>query len=235
MVLFYASQVSGDFIELSGEESKHCTATLRMGEGDIVHVTDGKGYFYKCEILSAKKGKPVQVTILEKTSQTDSRNYRLHIAIAPTKNLARFEWFLEKAVEIGIDEITPLISEHSERKTIRADRLEKITIAAMKQSLKAMLPVLNPAIRLNNFLERDFKGYQLFAGYCGLGSELLKLHYKAGHNAVFLIGPEGDFSHNEIKVAASKGFVPVSFGNSRMRTETAGIVACHSIYLLNQL
>jgi 16S rRNA (uracil1498-N3)-methyltransferase len=161
------------------------------------------------------------------------QNYFLHIGIAPTKSMDRFEWFLEKAVEIGIDEITPVFCAHSERIKMKTDRLQKILISAMKQSLKAYLPKLNEPSDLKSLLLKDLKG-QKFIAYCESGEEdELQRVYRRGEDAVILIGPEGDFSSEEVSIAEKKEFIPISLGKSRLRTETAGIVACHTILLMN--
>jgi 16S rRNA (uracil1498-N3)-methyltransferase len=157
------------------------------------------------------------------------------MAVAPTKNIDRFEWFLEKATEIGVDEITPLFCEHSEREIVKLQRLEKVLVSAMKQSLKAWLPILHPPVKFNEFVSKERKG-QKFIGYCETGIEsALSTIYIPGNDTVILIGPEGDFSKHEVDHATKSGFLPVSLGSSRLRTETAGIVACHSIGILNSL
>ena len=233
MKLFYVPDISADDIELPAEESHHIINVLRLQKGDQLEITNGRGELYQCEIIGTDK-KRVSAIIKRQLSIEQDRNYKLHIAIAPPKNINRFEWFLEKATEIGIDEITPIITENSERKELRIERLEKIVIAAMKQSLKAYKPVLNPVISLDDFLQHKYADYQLFIAYCGMEDRgFLKNLYKAGNNATILIGPEGDFSNDEVRLAKEKGYRTVSLGGSRLRTETAGIVACHAIYLLN--
>ncbi len=234
MWLFYVPEISGDKVSLPEEESAHCIHVLRLKPGHAITLTDGRGYFYEAIIESQKK-KLVMVRIQNKRKEHTDRKYRLHIAIAPTKNISRFEWFLEKSTEIGIDEITPLITQHSERKGIRSGRLDKIILSAMKQSLKATKPLLNPAITFNEFIGHKYPDYQLFIAYCGMkDKDLLKNLYQMGSNALILIGPEGDFAPEEVDRAIKEGFTAVSFGNSRLRTETAGITACHSLYILNQ-
>jgi len=158
----------------------------------------------------------------------------LHIAIAPTKNIDRIEWFLEKATEIGIDEITPLICIHSERRTVNAERLNKVIIAAMKQSLKAYLPKLNKETKIEEFIRQQTTSSK-FIGYCSGDTQKLKDMYKSGNDAVILIGPEGDFSEGEVMKAKENGFIPINLGNSRYRTETAALVACHTINLMNDV
>jgi 16S rRNA (uracil1498-N3)-methyltransferase len=232
MHLFYAPVVNPGQNILGEQESWHCTRVLRLTEGGIIHLTDGKGNLYECAIeLASPKNCVVKVISIHKEYM--KRKEYLHVGIAPTKNMDRFEWFLEKATEIGIDEITPLFSAHSERIRIKTDRLQKILIAAMKQSLKAYLPKLNEAESLKSVLTRDFAG-QKFIGYCETGEEEeLQKVYQKGSDALILIGPEGDFSSEEILQAEKNGFIPISLGKSRLRTETAGIVACHTITLLN--
>lgn len=234
MWLFYVPEISGDLVVLPEEESLHCVNVLRLKPGHTVSLTDGKGFFYEAVIGQLKK-KQVAVHVINRRKVETNRNYKLHIAIAPTKNISRFEWFLEKATEIGIDEITPLITNHSERKDIRADRMEKILLSAMKQSLKATLPKLNSVTSFTDFIQHKYSDYQLFIAYCGMKDiTLLKEVYPSGKNALILIGPEGDFAPEEVEKAVQENYTVISLGDSRLRTETAGIVACHSFYLLNQ-
>ncbi|NOY49698.1 MAG: 16S rRNA (uracil(1498)-N(3))-methyltransferase [Chlorobi bacterium] len=234
MNLFYAPGINGGFYTLPKEESKHIVKVLRRIEGDIVYFTDGKGWFYETKIINAAQSR-CEVEILKKLEGDDKLGYNIHIAIAPTKNNDRLEWFLEKTTEIGIGEITPIICEQSERKVVKAERLEKVITSAVKQSLKSYRPILNNQLKLKSFLEQDFDG-QKFIAYIDkdVGLELTKA-YKRGENALVLIGPEGDFRPDEVEMAKQKGFVPVSLGKSRLRTETAGVVACHTINLLNSI
>jgi 16S rRNA (uracil1498-N3)-methyltransferase len=233
MQLFYVSGVEGNTCVLSEEESWHCMKVLRLSEGDPIDLTDGIGNFYH-GILTKVHHKGCLVEI--DTSHPDPKHpVHLHIAIAPTKNNDRFEWFLEKATEIGIDEITPLFCEHSEREVVKPQRLEKVLVSAMKQSLKAWLPELNEPARFKDFLNRDFEG-QKFIGYCETGNESELQHvYTRGSDALILIGPEGDFSKSEVEQAVKYGFTPISLGPARLRTETAGVVACHTIRLMNRM
>jgi len=227
MQLFYCPEVFEGSSCLSKEESKHCVKILRKQEGDTIHLIDGLGTFYKVKITLAS---PKQVLFkIEKTWKEELRPYSLHIAIAPTKNNDRFEWFLEKATEIGIDEITPIICDHSERKVIKNERMEKIILAASKQSLKAKLPLLNPAISFKEFLSKQHLS-DCFIAHCE-GQDKTSLQSVVSKNTLILVGPEGDFSSNEIERALSKGIKAVNLGKSRLRTETAGIVACHTIAL----
>jgi len=224
MQLFYLKNPKDEII-LSTEESKHATKVLRRDEGDILDFTDGKGGGYKAEITVANN-KKCRLKIISRKQKEKQHNYHLHIAIAPTKNIDRFEWFLEKATEIGIDEITPIICNRSERKIIKTERGNRILLSAMKQSLKYHLPKLNEAISLNDFIKQDLKGTRYIA-HCENAKKLnLKTANKA-ERTVILIGPEGDFSPKEIELALQNQFQAVSLGTSRLRTETAGIIAVH--------
>ena len=219
--------------ELPEEEAGHCIRVLRLTEGDEILVTDGKGTFYKAAISRAHH-KHCEVSILESWQQPALWNFRLHIAVAPTKNMDRMEWFAEKATEIGIDAITCLNCRFSERREIKPARLEKILISAMKQSQKATLPQLEGMTDFKSFVSQPFDGRK-FIAHCEDGDKtLLKQTYRPGENVLVLIGPEGDFSPEEIELALKKGFEPISLGDSRLRTETAALVACHTIHVLNQ-
>ena len=232
MNLFYTPEIPGDSFTLNSEESKHIIRVLRMKSGDSVRFTDGKGFFYECEITDPNP-KACQLILTEKSAGSDRRPFRLHIAMAPTKNISRFEWFLEKATEIGIDLVTPVICKHSERKEIKPGRLERVLIAAMKQSLKSKLPLLENTCSFDELLKRSFSG-QKFIAYIHDDVTLeLSEAYQALQDALVLIGPEGDFSPDEVERAREQGFQPVKLGPSRLRTETAGLVACHTINLLN--
>jgi 16S rRNA (uracil1498-N3)-methyltransferase len=219
-------------INLGSEESLHCIKVLRMRTGETLHLTDGFGNLYEGQILAQDlKSCPVMITSV--THDYGKRPFRLHIAVAPTKNIARFEWFLEKATEIGVDEITPLICEHSERVQIRIDRLQKIILSAAKQSLKTYLPVLHEPVKFNDFIRLNHPASR-FVAYVEEHQTLhLKTAYQNGDCTV-LIGPEGDFSSTEMDSAIQHGFNPVSLGPSRLRTETAAIVACHIINIVNE-
>lgn len=219
--------------ELPEEEAQHCARVLRLGVGDEITLTDGKGYFYQAEITAASN-KRCLVSIRETVFQEPLWTCHLHIAMAPTKNMDRNEWFAEKATEIGFDELTFLNCRYSERKVIKNERIEKILISAIKQSLKARLPKLKEMMDFDKFIAQDFQG-QKFIAHCYEGEKpLLKNVLKAGEDALVLIGPEGDFSEEEVKKAIERGFVPISLGRSRLRTETAALVACHTLNLLNQ-
>ena len=226
MQLFYLEHPEKEII-LSAEESKHATRVLRKKEGDILNFTDGKGGFYKAEITLADSRK-CRLKIVSSDQKEKQHNYHLHIAIAPTKNMDRFEWFLEKATEIGIDEITPIICSRSERKVIKTERGNRILLSAMKQSLKYHLPKLNEAINLNDFIKQDFEGAKYIA-HCEDGEKKELKTINKTEKSLILIGPEGDFSPKEIELALQNQFKAVSLGTSRLRTETAGIIAAHTI------
>ena len=226
MQLFYLENPK-DQIILSAEESKHATKVLRKKEGDILDFTDGKGYFYKAKITVADTRK-CRLEIISSEQKEKQHNYHLHIAIAPTKNMDRFEWFLEKATEIGIDEITPIICSRSERKVIKTERCNRILLSAMKQSLKFHLPKLNEAISLNDFIKQDFEGTKYIA-HCEEGNKTELKEKKKEKRTLMLIGPEGDFSPTEIEMVLQYQFKAISLGTSRLRTETAGIIAAHTI------
>ena len=233
MNLFYTPDIASGLYTLNEEESRHCQKVLRLREGDMINLTDGKGTMFEARISDAR-GRNVQIEIMHREENYGRRDFYLHLAVAPTKNIDRFEWFLEKATEIGVDEITPLICEHSERRHLRIDRLEKVITAAMKQSLKAYHPLLNQASGFQEFIAQKQKGQLFIAHLEDEDPVLLQSAYKKKNDVTILIGPEGDFSHNELESAGRKSFMTVSLGNTRLRTETAGIVACHSIRLLNQ-
>ena len=231
MNLFYTPDINSEIYILNEEESIHCVRVLRLRKDDTVFLTNGKGTLYKSIIIDDDQ-KHCSVKIIETSHNYNKRNYYLHIAIAPTKNIDRFEWFLEKATEIGIDEITPLICKHSERKTINAERLNKIISSAMKQSLKTYLPLLNKEKTFNDFISQDFNASKFICHY-NENNKNLKDIYLHGNDAIIMIGPEGDFDDNEIIKATGKNFVQINLGNNRYRTETASIMACHTVHLVN--
>ena len=226
MQLFFTENTNDEFI-LPSEESKHITKVLRKKEGDKINFTDGKGNFIIAEITTSDIRK-TRVKVIEKIEKVKQHNYYLHVAIAPTKNIDRFEWFLEKSCEIGIDEITPIICERSERKIIKIERCNRILLSAMKQSLKYHLPKLNEGISFQDFIKKDFKGSKYIA-HCEEGKKTELRKEKKGSRKLILIGPEGDFSSTEIKIALQNEFKSIKLGNSRLRTETAGLVAVHTI------
>lgn len=237
MQLFYhpdAIQIRQELF-FSKEESRHIVKVLRKNSGDILELTNGKGVFFKSQITTASPNK-CGVVLTEKSLQ-DPLPYKLHLAVAPTKANDRFEWFLEKATEIGITEITPIYCEHSERKKIKPERYEKIIQSAMKQSLNAFLPQLNKAVSFSEFVKNPtHNSFQKFIAHCAQGEKKsLKSQLQPKQNVLVLIGPEGDFALSEIEMALKNKFLPVSLGESRLRTETAAIVACHSVAFVNEL
>jgi 16S rRNA (uracil1498-N3)-methyltransferase len=235
MNVFYTPDIFGNNYSLDEQESRHCIKVLRLRTGDEIYLVDGKGGFYKASLTDAHP-KSCQLTIIEKEENFQKRNYYFHLAIAPTKNVDRIEWLLEKAVEIGIDEFTPVICERSERKTLNIERLEKIAVSAMKQSIKAFVTRINPCIPFRNFIKHASEEIKMVA-YCNSGDGVSRTSintiYKPGLSALSLIGPEGDFSQTEIKLALESGFKGVTMGNSRLRVETAGLYSCFALYHLN--
>ncbi len=230
MQLFYITDIAGESCLMDRSESHHCIKVLRLKAGDTVHFVDGVGGFYQ-GVIEEDDPKACLVRIVKHTVDFGNREYGLHIAIAPTKNTERFEWFLEKVTEIGIDEITPLICGHSERRQVRADRLENILISAMKQSVKARKPILNEMVTFEAFLGKTFDGCNRYIAHClenEKRDELLTTPNK-GLQYLVLIGPEGDFTPEEVKQATDKGYKAVTLGSSRLRTETAGVVTAQII------
>ena len=234
MHLFYTPDIQPQhkaFI-LNEEESKHAVRVLRLSAGEQLQLVDGKGGRYAAVITDAHPKRTV-LEIHSVATGDGKRPYHLHIAIAPTKNIDRVEWFLEKATEVGVDEITPIICDHSERTTVKPERLQKVVVAAMKQSQRAYLPKINPAIRFADFVKGALPG-KCFIAHCAAGEKRhLSQTLQPGEAAVILIGPEGDFSAAEIDVAVRGGFVPITFGRARLRTETAALVACVEMHLLH--
>jgi len=232
--LFYHPDIDENTATFSfdAEESNHLVKAMRKQAGDIVHVTNGRGWGFEAEIT---ENDPKKCTLeVKQTRRYAKRNYYLHMAVAPTKMNDRYEWFLEKAMEIGVDEITPVFCTHSERKQVKPKRFQKILIASLKQSLQYYLPKLNEAVALEDFLDRPYQGL-LFIAHCRESERYtLKRKALADHKVTILIGPEGDFSEEEVHTATKKGFTPISLGNNRLRTETAAIAACHTISLINE-
>lgn len=229
--IFYAPNIQQDNT-LPQDESAHCVRVLRKKEGDEILVTDGKGHFFDAEIVEAHQ-KHCVVNILQTIVEPKPWGNYLHIAFAPTKNLDRIEWFAEKATEIGIDQLTPLLCRYSERKEVKLPRIEKILVSAMKQSQKAVLPQLDEMTSFSNFIKKPFDGQKFIAHCYPQEKQLLKTIYKTGGNVLILIGPEGDFSELEVQEALKCGFEPISLGESRLRAETAALVACNTIQILN--
>lgn len=234
MNIFYEPNIKQTLC-LNEDESRHAVKVLRFAAGDLLTVVDGKGGMYKCQIKTPND-KKCEIKIVEETQNYGLRDYYIHLIIAPTKNLDRIEWMVEKCVEIGINEISFIQTRYSERKEIKTIRIEKIAVGAMKQSLKAFLPKINEMISWKEFLKKDYSETQKMIAHLEEGDRKLiqQIAQPKGKYAV-LIGPEGDFSTEEINQALEKGFVPVTLGESRLRTETAGLVACHTLNIVNQL
>ena len=234
MQLFYNSEIkNGDStFFFDKEESKHIVKVLRKKESDKIFITNGLGYLFESEIILASE-KKCEVKIIKETFQQPDTFYT-HIAVAPTKMNDRLEWFLEKATEIGIHEITPIICDHSERKVYKIDRAEKIIQAAMKQSLHYYLPKINEPISLSQFVKSNIDGQKFIAHCEETDKKSFQKEIAKNEKVTILIGPEGDFSTKEINLAIANQFIPVTLGNTRLRTETAALVACHTIALLNE-
>lgn len=233
MHLFYAPDIKGDHYQLPEDESKHATRVLRLEMGDEVILTDGKGNWMPSEIIDAH-AKRCLIRVKEVNSNYQPLPYQLHMAVAPTKNISRFEWFLEKATEIGIHKIIALRTEHSERKDVKLNRLEKVITSAMKQSLKAWHPELEGMISFKDLINSEFSGKKFIAWCEAKPEERMEKHLSKGEKALILIGPEGGFSSTEIEAAKDQGFQAISISQSRLRTETAALVACHSVAFINQ-
>ena len=236
MQLFYTPDITPDNYTLNEEESKHCIRVLRLISGDKIILVDGKGGWYEAEI-SNDSPKHCSVAITKTIKEYGKRNHHLHLAIAATKNMDRLEWFIEKATEIGIDEISILNCINSERSVVKSERVNKVAVAAIKQSLKAYLPKINEMMDFKKFISSTtfFTG-QKFIAHCykDEAKPHLKTLYKKGGDVLILIGPEGDFSMEEVKHADSRGYKEISLGASRLRTETAALYACTTINLLNE-
>lgn len=234
MHIFYTPDITQNTYTLNEEESKHCVRVLRLTIGSIVNLVDGKGGFYTAEITSDNP-KKVSLSILKVETEFHKRNHYLHIAVAPTKNIDRIEWFLEKATELGIDEITPIITDRSERRIVKEDRLNKVITSAVKQSIKAYHPKLNDAISLDTFLKEPFDGDKLIAHCIDNGKKQYISKLVAPHQKyLILIGPEGDFTPDEVNLALNKGFKALTLGDNRLRTETAALSVCFEINYLNR-
>lgn len=235
MQLFYHPGISesDNQIVFPKEESRHIVKVLRKKEGDLLNVTNGKGFLFKTKIISIS-AQQCLASVIEVEAEA-APSYYLHLAVAPTKMNDRYEWFLEKATEIGVREITPVICDHSERKVVKLERYERVLQSAMKQSLHLNIPKLNETRDLKDFLSSELPGKKYIA-HCEEAKEKqsLKSQMLAGETSTILIGPEGDFSAAEIELALKSGWIPVNLGSSRLRTETAAIVACHTAALLNE-
>lgn len=234
MNVFFLPDAQLGTISFPEEESKHIVKVLRMKEGDGFCVTNGKGSLFDAELVDAHP-KRATADLSNQRSGYDIREFKLTIALAPTKLNERTEWFLEKATEIGIDEVKLFASYHSERRVANVERFKKIVVSAMKQSVKSKMPVVEEMVPFDKLVKQDFDGQKFIAWIDDDVKEQLCDLYKKGENAIVLIGPEGDFSKDEVELARENGFVPVSLGEARLRTETAAIVACHTIQLINQM
>ena len=235
MQLFYNPNIdeTTESFSFDKEESRHIIKVLRKKDSDILQVTNGLGLLFETQITLASDNKCI-VQVLSIKKKPESK-FHLHLAVAPTKMNDRFEWFLEKATEIGIQEITPVICDRSERKVINLDRFEKIILSAMKQSNETFLPKLNEAISFKEFIQQKNKGLQLIAHCEETDKKSLKEILKPNESVTMLIGPEGDFSEKEIALALENNFQPVTLGNTRLRTETAAVIACHSVVFFNEI
>lgn len=234
MIQFYAPDIEINPI-LPESDSQHCVRVLRMKSGDMIEVIDGKGYRYECQILEAHQ-KRTSVEIINKRHIPLSWSNNITIAVAPTKHLDRMEWLVEKMTEVGVNNIIPLLCRHSERKEIKTERLEKIAISAMKQSLKTFLPIIEPMTPIKKVI-CESEAQQKFIAYCdpSIPRLLFSKEYIANKDTIILIGPEGDFSQEEIKLALDNGFKPISLGDNRLRTETAALAACNTCHIINQI
>lgn len=235
MELFYAKDIEGSLVQLDQEESGHCVKVLRHRPGDSINIIDGKGSLYRCTLLDANP-KAATAHVESEEPGFGAHPYHLTMAVCPTKNLDRFEWFAEKATEIGVDVIAPVIGEHSERKVIKTERIDRIVLSAAKQSLKGAVPQVDQAVSVRQFIENAPEDALKLICYCFEGEQLRQsasevLEGSKSERICILIGPEGDFSLEEAKLALSRGWKPVHLGASRLRTETAAVVATTAVYL----
>lgn len=233
MHIFYTPDIKSDTYILNEEESKHCIKVLRLQSGNLLQLVDGRGGFYEA-LIEDPHPKRTKLRILNVQKEFGKRNHYLHIAIAPTKNIERTEWFLEKATEIGIDEITLLICDRSERRDVKADRLNKVITSAVKQSIKAYHPKLNQPQRFQDLILNDTEGQRFIAHCIESKKTTLKDQIKLNSRYLVLIGPEGDFTPSEVDYASERNFLPIALGNSRLRRETAALEACFEINFLNR-
>ena len=235
MELFYAYEVSGRFCRLDAEESGHCVRVLRHRTGDAIDVIDGLGTLYRCR-LTDDSPKGAEAEILEEKAGWGAHPYHLTIGCCPTKNNERFEWFVEKATELGVDCIVPLIGDHSERKVYKTERAQRIALSATKQSLKAQIPEMAQPVSVKDFIRQPAQGLKLIA-YCFDNPDVPRISIQDAlkasqdHNITILIGPEGDFSPEEAALALQNGYKPIHLGPSRLRTETAAVTAVEAVYL----
>ncbi len=233
MQIFYVPGISGSSCVMDPFESRHCIRVLRMAKDDSVTIVDGQGGLFR-GVITDPDPAACRIKITETVNGFEKRGYKLHMAVSPVKNQDRFEWFIEKSVEFGIDVITPIICRFTEKQKVKTERINNIIISAMKQSLKAYRPVLNEPVCFSEFIAKEHPGIKMIA-HCNPGYALKSIGhiYEKGMDSLILIGPEGDFSSEEIEMAMANGFTGISLGNSRLRTETAGIAACHSVYFIN--
>ena len=239
MELFYSRDIEGGICRLDQDESGHCIKVLRHRAGDEISVIDGCGTLYRCRITSDSH-KGVEAMVLSTEEGWGSHPYRLHMAVCPTKNNDRYEWFAEKACEIGMDEVSPVIGEHSERRIFKTSRIEKILVSAAKQSLKGAVPSVNEPVSVKEFIETygtpEHADSLKMIAYCFEDENIPRRSIKDvlgeynGSEIMILIGPEGDFSRAEAELALAKGFIPVHLGDSRLRTETAALTAVSAVY-----
>lgn len=236
MELFYSQDIEGGTCRLDHDESGHCIKVLRHRLGDEISVIDGRGTLYRCRIVSDSH-KEVVAQVIDSVQDWGGHPYRLHMAVCPTKNNDRFEWFAEKACEMGFDELSPIIGDHSERRILKTQRVEKILVSASKQSLKASVPMVNEPVSVKEFIAANASNDSLkLIAYCFDDERVPRRSIKEvlagyeGADVTVMIGPEGDFSHEEAELALNAGFIPVHLGASRLRTETAAIAAAAAAY-----
>lgn len=236
MQLFYTPDISGNLYTFSIEESRHAVQVLRLGSGDTVHLVDGRGGLYRALITDASP-KSCSVEVVDCQQDYGKRSYGLWMAVAPTKNIDRFEWFMEKATEIGLDRISAILCDRSERKIVKCERSQKVVLSAVKQSLKAFVPQVDELVKFDDFLSNDFGDYQKFIAHCDSNFERVEFSHvvDSGSDVLVMIGAEGDFSPSEIERAYAKGFKGVSLGTSRLRTETAALMATAIVAIKNQI
>ncbi len=237
MQLFYAPNITPPCYTLSEEESKHCVRVLRLGEGDTIHITDGRGNLFCCAITQASP-KRCSVEVTSTQSEFEKMPYLLTVAIAPTKSNDRYHWFLEKATEVGISQVIPIITHHSERRQVKRERDEKIITSAMKQSLKAYHPLLHESMSFSELVTRGGGAELKFIAHCGEaqssdGFVYLPNAVSAGVSVELLIGPEGDFSPEEVELAVANGYREITLGSQRLRTETAALTAVVMVNVVN--
>jgi 16S rRNA (uracil1498-N3)-methyltransferase len=236
MHLFYTPDITPENYTLSEDESKHCVRVLRLKTGDTIYLIDGRGGWHEAKIKDDNP-KRCAVMLVNSRFEVGKRNWHLHVAIAPTKNMERLEWFVEKATEMGIDEISLVITDNSERAIVKTDRLLKVAVSAMKQSMKAYLPKINEVIKYTEFIEKHKNvAAEKYIAHC-INSDVkphIKMVYHQEKDVIILIGPEGDFTLQEVKLAIDNTFAEINLGESRLRTETAAVYACAAINILNE-